>query len=147
MNWYKNKPGKSPNVTEYKTVLFVPVTKGGLLAKELKKREDEINKYSKTRIKIIEDGGVQLKNFLVEKDPFPTVKCEKKKCFICNSEESDSMKFPCNSNNVGYRLECDTCIEKGRIRVYEGESSRSARIRGAEHLADYEKKRSNSVLV
>ena len=57
------------------------------------------------------------------------------------------MKFSCNSNNVGYRLECDTCIEKGKIRVYEGESSRSARIRGAEHLADYEKQRSNSVLL
>ena len=128
-------------------MLFVPVTKGGLLAKELKKREDEINKYSKTRIKIVEDGGVQLKNFLVEKDPFPKLKCEKKKCFVWNSEESDSMKFSCNSNNVGYRLECDTCIEKGKMRVYEGESSRSARIRGAEHLADYEKQRSNSVLL
>ena len=57
------------------------------------------------------------------------------------------MKFDCNSNNVGYRLECDTCIEKGKIRVYEGESSRSARIRGAEHMADFQNKRSNSVLI
>ena len=32
------------------------------------------------------------------------------------------------------------------MRAYEGESSRSARIRGAEHLADFEKKRPNSVL-
>ena len=82
------------------------------MAKELKKREDEVNRYSSTRIKIVEDGGVQLKKFLIEKDPFPKMKCEKKKCFVCNSEESDQMKFACNSNNVGYRLECDTCIEK-----------------------------------
>ena len=148
LNWYKNsrnKPGS--NDIEYKTILFVPVTKGGVLAKELKKREDEINRYSKTRIKIVEDGGVQLKNFLVQKDPFPKLKCEKKKCFVCNSEESDAMKYACNSNNVGYRLECDTCIEKGKMRVYEGESSRSARIRGAEHMADYTNQRSNSVLL
>ena len=32
------------------------------------------------------------------------------------------------------------------MRVYEGESSRSARIRGAEHLADFENRRPNSVL-
>ena len=56
------------------------------------------------------------------------------------------MKFQCNSDNVGYRLECDTCIEKGKTRVYEGESSRSARIRGSEHLSDLEKQRSSSVL-
>ena len=66
---------------------------------------------------------------------------------FCNSEESDQMKFACNSNNVGYRLECDTCIEKGKVRVYEGESSRSARVRGAEHLADFNNKRSKSVLL
>ena len=152
LNWYKNgKNGKkeldAKKSIDYKTVLFVPVTKGGLLAKELKKREEEINRYSNSRIKIIEDGGVQLKNFLIEKDPFPKTKCEKKKCFICNSEESDQMKFSCNSNNVGYRLECDTCIEKGKLRVYEGESSRSARVRGAEHLADLNHKRSKSVLL
>ena len=52
---------------EYNTVLFVPVTKGGILAKQLKIREAEINKNNKTRIKIVEDGGVQLKNFFVEK--------------------------------------------------------------------------------
>ena len=82
----------------------------------------------------------------MQKDPFPKSKCERKKCIICKSEESETMKFSCNSNNVGYRLECDTCLERGKIRIYEGESSRSARIRGAEHLADFEKMRPKSVL-
>ena len=151
LNWYKacqnghNKQTNKNEIVKYNTVLFVPVTKGGILAKELKIREAEINKYSKTRIKIVEDGGVQLKNFLVEKNPFPQLKCEKK-CFVCKSESSDAMKYPCNSNNVGYRLECDTCIERGKVRVYEGESSRSARVRGAEHMADFQKKRRGSVL-
>ena len=56
------------------------------------------------------------------------------------------MKYACNSNNVGYQLGCDTCLEKGQIRTYEGESSRSARIRGAEHLYDLRKQRPSSVL-
>ena len=147
LNWYKNRStGSSQSKIEYKSVLFVPVTKGGQLAKELKQREEELNRFSKNRIKIVENGGTELKHFLVQNDPFPKPKCEKKKCFICGSEKSKNLKYPCNSNNVGYRLDCDTCLDKGQVRVYEGESSRSARIRGAEHLADFENRRANSVL-
>ena len=65
LNWYKNgeKDGK-----EYKSVLFVPATKGSSLAKELKKREEELNKYNKHRIKIVEDGGLKLKDVLIQKN-------------------------------------------------------------------------------
>ena len=47
INWYKI----GQKEIEYKSVLFVPITKGGKLLKEMKKREDEINKYSDERIK------------------------------------------------------------------------------------------------
>ena len=147
LNWYKStNTGNSQSKIEYKSVLFVPVTKGGQLAKELKQREEELNRFSKNRIKIVENGGMELKHFLVQNDPFLKPKCNKKKCFICDSEKNENLKFSCNSNNIGYRLGCDTCLDKGKMRAYEGESSRSARIRGAEHLADFEKKRPNSVL-
>ena len=106
-----------------------------------------MNRYRNERIKIIEDGGVQLRNFLVQKDPFPKLKCDQKKCLVCGSEKSENLKITCNSNNVGYRLECDTCLDRGQIRIYEGESSRSARIRGAEHLADLKNQRPKSVLL
>jgi hypothetical protein len=139
-NWYK-----SGNKIEYKSLLFVPVTKGSTLAKELQKCEEEINIFSKDRIKIVEDGGVKLKDMLVKKDPFPTPKCGKK-CLVCDSEVKENMNLPCNSNNVGYKLKCDTCTIKGKTMVYEGETSRSARIRGREHLTDLEKKRKHSVL-
>ena len=55
LNWYKI----GQKEIEYKSVLFVPITKGGKLLKEMKKREDEINKYSDERIKIVEEGGVR----------------------------------------------------------------------------------------
>ena len=73
VNWYTN----ISQGTEYKTVLFVPGTKGGLFAKELRKREEEINRFSKERIKIEESGGINVKDFLIQKDPFPKNKCEK----------------------------------------------------------------------
>ena len=124
---------------EYTTVLFVPITKGGILAKEVKKRLEELNRNSKERFKVVESGGIELKSLLIKKDPFPKSKCDQKKCFICNSEKSDHVKFECTSNSVGYRLLCDTCMERGLVRVYEGESSRSARVRGSEHLRDLPK--------
>ena len=39
-----------------------------------------------------------------------------------------------------------TCKERDIVRVYEGETGRSARIRGAEHLKELEKKKEKSVL-
>ena len=49
VNWYKN------NATEvdYKSVLFVPVTKDGILVKEIRKCEEELNRNSKERIKVM----------------------------------------------------------------------------------------------
>ena len=86
------------------------------------------------RIKIVEDGAIKIKDLLVQKQPFPTQKCTKKKCVVCESEISENPKFPCNSNNVGYKLKCDTCLMRGKTKVYEGETSRSARIRGGRTL-------------
>ena len=97
-NWYKSEKNK----IEYKSVLFVPVTKGGKLVKGVKKREEEINRNSEERIKIIEGGGMKMKDILVVKNPFPTTVCEMKRCLLCKNN-SNQIKIPCNSNNVGYR--------------------------------------------
>ena len=141
VNWYKS----GGNGIENKSILFVPVTKGGTLAKELKKREEEINKNSKERIKIVEGGGTKMKDILVVKNPFPSTTCEKKKCLLC-SNISNKVKIPCNSNNVGYRLVCETCQDRGIEKVYKGETARSARIRGAEHLSNFRCGREDSPL-
>ena len=47
---------------------------------------------------------------------------------------------------MGYRWRCLTCKEKDITKVYEGETGRSARIRGTEHVKDFEKKKEKSVL-
>ena len=58
----------------------------------------------------------------------------------------DDVKVACNTNNVGYRWRCMTCKENDIDKVYEGETSRSARLRGAEHLAQLANKSEKSVL-
>ena len=67
VNWYKNPGDMNIN---YKSVLFVPATPGGILVKEMKKREEEINKNNAERIKIVEKGGIKLENILTKKDLF-----------------------------------------------------------------------------
>ena len=145
-NWYKNKETENNNKVNYKTVLFVPMTMGSKLAKEIKIREEEINRFSSERIKIVEDGGVKLKDLLVKKDPFPSIKCDKKFCFVCESVMSKNSKIPCSINNFGYQLACESCRTNGKEQIYEGESSRSARIRGEEHYRMFKNNKSESAL-
>jgi hypothetical protein len=146
-NWWNTQKSK----IQYKSVLFVTPTPGGVLAKELQKREEELNKNTKERIKIVEKGGLKMKDILAPKNPFKKSNCNKKTCPLCTKSEFvdthlDEVKIPCSTNNVGYRWLCLTCEERDKVKVYDGETGRSARLRGGEHLRDLEKKREKSVL-
>ena len=130
-NWYKN--GEKSDV-EYKSILFVPPTPGGDLLKELRKREDELNGKNGQRIKIVEKGGVKMERILTNKYPFKPEKCDEKSCPLCKGGYGN-LKVPCSTNNTGYRWSCKTCKEKNNLtKVYEGETSRSLRIRSMEHF-------------
>ena len=146
-NWWNTDKSE----IQYKSVLFVAPTPGGLLAKQLRQREAELNKNNKERIKIEEKGGLKIKDILTSKNPFKKSKCVQKTCPLCTSSKyietsEEEIKIPCNSNNIGYRWTCLTCKERDIVKVYEGETGRSAIVRGAEHLKDLEKKKQKSVL-
>ena len=146
-NWWNNKNSK----LQYTSVLFVTPTPGGELANELRRREAELNKHSGERIKVVEKGGLKVKDILCAKNPFQRPKCMEKICPLCTDSKyvevnQDKKQPPCNSNNVGYRWSCVTCQKMDKVKVYEGESGRSARIRGKEHLKDLEKEREKSAL-
>ena len=140
-----DKNGKNQKI-EYKSVLFVPPTPGGLLAKELRNREEEINHRNKERIKIVEKSGENLENILCKKNPFKTESCTEFFCPICKNGNGE-IKMACNTNNVGYSWVCNTCKSRDKLRVYEGETSRSARLRGIEHVKSFNHKRADSVLL
>ena len=50
------------------------------------------------------------------------------------------------THNIGYEWTCLTCKEKNILKVYAGETGRSARTRGAEHVKELEGKKTKSVL-
>ena len=58
LNWWNNEKAQ----IQYKTVLFVTPTPGGVLAKQLRQREEELNHNSKDRIKKEEKGGMTMKD-------------------------------------------------------------------------------------
>ena len=68
---------------------------------------------------MVEKGGIEIENILVQKNPVE----QKNLCPICKNEAKKS-NITCNTNNVGYRWVCDTCTENGKTKVYKGESSR-----------------------
>ena len=90
-------------------------------------------------------SGTNLENILAKNDPFKKENCTVEVCPICTNPDK-KVNILCNTNNVGYRWTCNTCKAKNKVRIYEGESSRSARIRGIEHLGAYRRKQMDSVL-
>ena len=88
---------------------------------------------------------------LCAKNPFKKEKCEQKTCPLCAKSQfvevsEEEVKVTCNTNNVGKRWVCITCQENKTVKVYEGETGRSARLRGAEHLKQLVNKSEKSVL-
>ena len=94
---------------------------------------------------------MKIKDILSSKNPLNKSTCTQKVCPLCTKSKhvepnTEKSRHPCNTNNVGYRWRCLKCQEMDNVRVYEGETGRSARIRGGEHLRDLEKKRETSAL-
>ena len=142
-NWYKMAKNSE---NSYQSILFVPPTPGSVLLKELKSRQKELNKDDKDQIKMVEKGGVKIKQILTNKYPFKNEKCKEKWCPLCKGDYGD-FKVACNTKNAGYRWTCKTCQEtKNETKAYEGESSRSIRIRSKEHIAGYRNKKLNNFL-
>ena len=141
-NWYRENEN-----SKFKTVLIVPPTPGSGLLKELKVREEQLNKFNDERIKFIEAGGVKIEELMTQKNLLKKEKCSEKQCALCkNIDANEEIKIYCNTNNVGYRWTCENCSKKNIKRVYEGESSRSARLRGKEHLKGFQNKKEENML-
>ena len=141
-----NQNGGIKRVESTQLCCLYPPTPQGELAKLIQKREEELNRYSKLSIKVVEKGGVKLKNMLIKKDPFQKSKCSTDLCPICHETEfsvpDEKNGIPCGTQNVGYRWICTKCQS-----TYEGESARQNTVRAIEHLKDLQKNRRNSPLM
>ena len=83
-NWYRENEN-----SKFKTVLIVPPTPGSGLLKELKMREEQLNKFNDERIKCIEASGVKIEELMTQKNPFKKEKCSEKQCALCKNIDAN----------------------------------------------------------
>ena len=146
------KKKKSASSKKTLTVLFVPRTIGGGLAKKLREADKAISELTGDKIKIVERAGVKLRHLLVRSNPWDNQKCQYKQCLVCSNP--NNKKFGCDKRNVTYKtycLECKSKAEKNdaddkheQLQTYYGETHLSGRERGAGHIRDYQTKNDTS---
>ena len=170
-NWFKQKKGKEKKSfpsnqkgrkkkeklineePELVTVMFVPQTPYGALAKDLQKVENEIAKLTGEKIRMVERGGTKIKDLLHKSNPWANGLCGRPNCLVCMNGDG---KQNCSEKNIVYEIICLKCGEKqsgpdagikeGVRTCYVGTSSRTMYQRGAEHLDGLVNKKESNAL-
>ena len=99
--------------------MFVPYTHGSELAKKLRENENNINKLTKNRIKIIERTGTKLQDLLTRSDPWKGSDCQRQNCLLCfTKNRTEKLKTQdCHKRNIVYETRCITCQENEQDRI------------------------------
>ena len=141
-NWFKAKQ----NDSKYKSVMFVEATPGDSLLKLLKHTEEKFKISNDIRIKFVSKSGQKLLNLMKKKDPFAK-NCDSNDCPPCENTETKTKITRCKIDNVTYQGICKTCEDKGKVRIYDGETARNLHIRSREHISEYNKNNENSWMI
>ena len=157
----KNTTTKAGGQSKIKAVMFIPFTKHSELAIRLRENEEQMEKMSGYRMKIVEKGGTKLVDMLHKANPWAGEECGRRGCLLCATKKELGLtnSQDCKRRNCVYETTCITCNrrqdqetedkfskegkkrideEKRRTRRYRyiGETNRSPYERGVEHQND-----------
>ena len=146
------KSGKAANrargkdeESDVESILFVPHTPGGLLAKMMQEEEELFRKgTTMKRVKMIERGGTALIDILSRKNPWAREGCDRTDCLPCMGERGKGEN--CQQENVVYCISCQECTKNGKKAEYTGETSRTGYLRGKEHLEGLKEEKEDNPL-
>ena len=124
----------------FDTVIMVNPTPGGELARQLQQVLN--NNPGPVKIKVQEQGGVQVKTRLQKSNPNKTRGCDSTDCLACKHGRGNGGE--CRRNNVGYVLICDEC--GGDEVSYVGETGQNVYTRGLRHVTNYKGRHPDSPL-
>ena len=153
-----------------KSVLFCPYTRRGELASKLREGEEQMEKLTGYRLKVVEQPGEKLLDLLQTSNPWRGQDCGRQGCWLCKTKvmTNQNLKQDCFKRSLLYETWCETCyreekekiieqMEEGKereerirkIRKYKylGETARSAFERGLEHQDALQKLDSDSHLL
>ena len=102
------KEGGGGNIT---SVLYVQHTRGTQLAKELREKEELLEKLTGYRLKVEERAGDSLEGLLHKSNPWSGVDCQRNRCLLCETKNSLGKyeNQDCKKRNVVYETWCETC--------------------------------------
>ena len=161
------KDGKMQQI-DVKTVMFIPFTQGGQLAKKLRDAEEKLGSITGYRMKMVERAGDKLEDLLTRADPWQGLDCGRAACLLCQTKQktSKNLNQDCHTRSLVYETWCMSCMqkeeakieekyegdarkikeEKGKIKkhLYIGETSRSIYERTLEHQGDVDQLKPSS---
>ena len=153
---------KKTKVKEIEIVVIVPATPGSILIGRLQKQDNLVCQASNClQVRFVERAGTTVMEELGRNNPWANEwSCPRQDCLPCQGHlllaaeaEEEAMKMAgntdtittktkkeerislpsCTGEGANYCIECLTCRQEGRRRLYLGETSRSPYQRGAEH--------------
>ena len=166
--------GRKPALTEEKrrgrtsiSVMFIPYTVNGILAKQLREAEEELGRQTGYKIKIVERTGTRLADLLHKSNPWQGEDCKRPGCLICSTKvaKGRNMEQDCTKRYIVYKTWCMTCAGRGEKKIgekyedeetqnkmireiklykYVGGSARSSYERGLEHSRDLQELKKES---
>ena len=161
VNRGKRRAEKQANMTveqkrkllETTTVMFLENTPYGELTRRLQECEDRLGEVVGRRVKMVEQGGTQLRHLLPNTNPWAGGMCGRNDCTTCNQSGDRKRNDDCFRRNVLYEAACGVCLDEShggdgagkRVRlkfgesypeenIYVGETSRSIFERSQEHV-------------
>ena len=149
------------------SVMFVPFSTNGELARRMKEAENELGKQMGVKIKVVEKTGTRLVDLLHKSDPWQGEDCQRPLCILCKTkvESGKQTRQDCTQRCIVYETWCITCEQRSKEEIenevedekernrrmkevplykYIGESSRSMYERGLEYQRDYEEMKKDS---
>ena len=148
MGTRNQEAGASGHVLKTRSVLFVPQTPGGELAKRTREVLERLQPILGYKVRVVERTGTGLQQKLSQTSIWSGLACGRGPCVTCNQGGED---LPlCTRSSVVYENICVICNpsakNKGELEeqeqpevpsLYVGESGRSIQERALEHWADY----------
>ena len=137
----RSKKKKEKSITWHKSggfdvPLFIPCTPNGELAKRVKEAEARTSRGRPVRFKIVETGGIAIKNQLQKSDPWAGDNCGHEDCFPCQGENGGD----CRRSSVTYQIVCLKCQDGMVVAHYKGETARNMFTRGREHMRQFNRR-------
>ena len=108
---------------DLKVVMFCPYTPGGELAKRHREVEQDMEKTSGYRIKIVEESGEKILDILHSSNPWKGEDCGRERSMLCATKAmtEKNKKQDCRKRSLVYETWCETCLRKDTKEVQEQE--------------------------